>query len=394
MKTPSRFSATQDPELVASASKGDRDAFGALVTRHQSAVCGTAYSVCGDFSASEDIAQEAFVASWKQLVTLREPSRFRAWVCGIARQLANNQLRKRLARGDRVPGDTAKDEPISAEASPLEQAVSDEEKMLLWKALDRLPENYREPLVLFYREQQSVAAVAEAMDLSEDTVKQRLSRGRTLLREEVALMLEGVLGRTRPGVVFTLNVLSALPPLLGAAGIAVSAGTAKAAGAGSSSIAGAGAWGLTGVTLASLVSGAVGALGLYVGYCLWRSPHIPQAVRRVLVRVVLISACTSACLGLIIARVAMTQGRDLTSIGLMPAPTLAAFVVAFVVSNLVSSIIASRQLVRLHNAGMLPPSSKEKPAAAWTWSGHRHTSRWHFAGMPVLSVAFGPDTAR
>lgn len=54
-----------------------------------------------------------------------------------------------------------------------------------------IPENYREPLILFYREQQSVAEVAAALELSTDAVKQRLSRGREMLREQVANVVEG-----------------------------------------------------------------------------------------------------------------------------------------------------------------------------------------------------------
>ena len=56
---------------------------------------------------------------------------------------------------------------------------------MLWRALERIPETYRESLILFYREHQSVAAVAAALELSEDAVKQRLSRGRKSLHEAV-----------------------------------------------------------------------------------------------------------------------------------------------------------------------------------------------------------------
>jgi RNA polymerase sigma factor (sigma-70 family) len=88
------------------------------------------------------------------------------------------------------------DSPAS-EALPSEQAVSREEEAILWRSLERIPESYREPLILFYREHQSVAAVAMELELSEDAVKQRLSRGRKLLREEVQAFVENTLRRTR-----------------------------------------------------------------------------------------------------------------------------------------------------------------------------------------------------
>src|ERR1019366_8612407 len=97
------------------------------------------------------------------------------------------------------------------EPSPPEQAISKEEEAILWRSLERIPEIYREPLVLFYREHQSIEAVAQNLELSEDTVKQRLSRGRKLLHEQVLAFIEGALERTKPGKSFTLGVIAALP---------------------------------------------------------------------------------------------------------------------------------------------------------------------------------------
>ena len=99
----------------------------------------------------------------------------------------------------------------STGADPAAQAVTREEEVLLWRALSGLPENYREPMVLFYREQHSVAEVATGLDLSEDAVKQRLSRGRSMLREEMAKLVESALTRSRPTAAFTVGVLAALP---------------------------------------------------------------------------------------------------------------------------------------------------------------------------------------
>jgi hypothetical protein len=81
----------------------------------------------------------------------------------------------------------------------------------LWRSLERIPEIYREPLVLFYREHQSIEAVAQKLELTEDAVKQRLSRGRKLLHEEVLAFVEGALEKTSPGKTFTLGVMAALP---------------------------------------------------------------------------------------------------------------------------------------------------------------------------------------
>jgi hypothetical protein len=101
----------------------------------------------------------------------------------------------------------------ASEALPSERALQREEEAILWRSLERMPENYREPLILFYREHQSIEAVAAQLELSEDAVKQRLSRGRKLLQVEVLAFVEGALERTNPGKAFTLAVLATLPIL-------------------------------------------------------------------------------------------------------------------------------------------------------------------------------------
>jgi len=220
--------ANSDVQLVEWSLTGDRDAFRKIVERYQSLVCSITYNATGSLTLSEDLAQETFVAAWKQLSELREPAQLRAWLCGITRFLVGKQLR----RQGREPIHEA--EPVEAihelpspDPSPAAQAVSHEEEAILWRALERIPDAYREPLILFYREQQSVERVAVELELSEDAVKQRLSRGRKLLHEEVVAFVEGALSRTAPGQAFSGAVLAALP--LTTASAAASTASAAAA---------------------------------------------------------------------------------------------------------------------------------------------------------------------
>ena len=203
-----------DADLVVQCLAGNRDAFGRIVSRYQSLICSLAYSATGSLGQSEDLAQETFITAWKHLGHLRERHKLRAWLCGIARNRINNTLRLEGHEPLRAaePLDAAHDAPAS-EPLPSDHAISKEEEAILWRSLEGVPEIYREPLVLFYREGQSVEKVAEALELSEDAVKQRLSRGRKLLHEQVVGFIEGALKRTSPGKVFTLGVLAALPAL-------------------------------------------------------------------------------------------------------------------------------------------------------------------------------------
>ena len=233
--------ANNDAELVSGSLAGNRDAFGQIVARYQSLVCSLAFSATGSLSQSEDLAQETFVTAWKQLAGLREPEKLRAWLCGIARNLINNSLRKQ----GREPSHRAESleeisESHSPEPLPAEQAISNEEAAILWRSLERIPEIYREPLVLFYRGHQSIEAVAQNLELTEDAVKQRLSRGRKMLHEQVLAFVEGALERTNPGKAFTLSVVAALPLLATSVKAAVVTTTATKGGSAAKAATGAG----------------------------------------------------------------------------------------------------------------------------------------------------------
>ena len=224
-----------DEQLWQESRAGSREAFGLIVQRYQSLVCSLAYSASGSLSRSEDLAQETFVTAWKRQADLRDPSKLRAWLSGIARNLAANAFRREQRRGGPPRSLDAVPEQVATDADPAAHAVTSEEAALLWSSLGNLPESYREPLILFYRQGQSVADVAAALDLSEDAVKQRLSRGRLLLREEMIAVVESALARSRPGSAFTVGVLVALPMLSASTAAVVTAtGTATTSGASTS----------------------------------------------------------------------------------------------------------------------------------------------------------------
>ncbi len=222
-----------DVELVEASTKGRVDAFAQLVERYQSMVCAVSYSATGDLALSEDVAQETFVAAWNGLSDLREPSKLRGWLCGIARNLSSKAIRR---IGREIPSDAGVQAAINEMAtspSPLDDALEKESEQLVWTALHNVPETYREPLVLFYREDQSTKQVAEALGLSENAVQQRLSRGRQHLKASVADLVERTLERTKPSKGFAAGVVAAISA--GAAGTAEAVATQVASSASSAS---------------------------------------------------------------------------------------------------------------------------------------------------------------
>ena len=260
-KTMSAIAQGNDSELVARSLAGDRGAFGEIVGRYQSLVCSLAYSATGSLTQSEDLAQETFLSAWKHLSALREPAKLRAWLCGIARNQINASFRKQgrepvyqAAQLEHV------DEPPTQQKAPIDEAISKEEEAILWRSLESIPQLYREPLILFYRDGQSVERVAEALEISEDNAKQRLSRGRKLLQEQVSAFVEGALVRSLPGKAFTIGVIAALPTGLGLS--AKAATMAATAAKGSSSAKAAAATGFLGALLTPVLT----IFGTWVSY--------------------------------------------------------------------------------------------------------------------------------
>jgi RNA polymerase sigma factor (sigma-70 family) len=226
-----------DAELITASRRGDRQAFGQIVRRYQGMITGLIYASCGDLHRSEDLAQETFVSAWRSLSGLREPGKLTGWLCQIARHrlldYAKSAARERLRFKD------AAQQRGEATAPPADQqALSNEERELLWKTLSEIPQPYRETLVLYYRQGQSTAEVAAATESTEENVRQRLARGRQMLREQVANLIERDLARTAPGSAFTLAVVAALPALTIQSAKAATVGAAikgaGAAGAGTS----------------------------------------------------------------------------------------------------------------------------------------------------------------
>jgi RNA polymerase sigma factor (sigma-70 family) len=367
--------ANNDAELVGGTLAGNRDAFSQIVSRYQSLICSLAYSATGSLGQSEDLAQETFITAWKHLGHLRERDKLRAWLCGIARNRINNFLR----REGREPVRDA--EPLeeisqshSSEAQPAEQTISNEEQAILWRSLEKIPEIYREPLVLFYREHQSVEAVAEKLGLTEDAVKQRLSRGRKMLHEQVLAFVEGALEKTNPGKVFTLGVLAALPALT----ISAKAATIGAAAKGSATAKAAGAMGLFGAILSPLLV----IWGNYASYRMSMDEahsdeergHVKTLFRRSLAVTVIISSALAVPL--------FWAFGNRTSMfwSLLFCQTIVIYFLT-IFSFAAASLPARRRylagLLAREHAGIFPPAAYE------------YRSRFSLFGLPLIHVRIG-----
>ena len=233
----------RDALLVRKAAAGDQRAFEELVTLHQGLACAVAYAACGDFHRSEELAQEAFISAWRHLGQLKDPSAFRSWLCGIVRNQAAGDLRRRHGQ-DRLRNRLEAADETDPAPSPAEQAADGDEVAFVLRQLHLLPDIYREPMVLFYRSGESVAFVALQLEISEDLVRQRLARGRAMLTGRMEQALGGALRASAPKPGFASGVVG----LIGAG----SAPLAVGSGASAKASVGVGFWAMVAGTFAGL----------------------------------------------------------------------------------------------------------------------------------------------
>lgn len=205
----SDLAVTSLEDLVSRATCGDQDAFAGLVDRTRNLVCSIAMAILRDVETSQDVAQDVYLAAWRDLRRLRSVGSFLPWLRQMTRNRAHHVLRSRV-RHRRVFADHDTESVIDSVAVSTtqgERLLEDEQRRRLTAAIDDLPDESREVVTLYYREGQSVQQVATLLDLSPDAVKQRLLRARTKLRAAVLDDLGTALRATAPGAAFTAGVM-------------------------------------------------------------------------------------------------------------------------------------------------------------------------------------------
>lgn len=165
-----------DGAFVARAGRGEHPAFARLVERHAKDALATAIGLLRDRGEAEEAVQEAFCRAWKSIASLRDPAKFKGWFAGILYRVSCDVLRARR-RDRRAFPELGRSRPASTVPDAGGGPVVDE-------AME-LPDEYRDPLVLFYLQDLSIAELAEALGLSESNAKVRLHRARKMLRERL-----------------------------------------------------------------------------------------------------------------------------------------------------------------------------------------------------------------
>lgn len=171
-------------ELIARLQKRDEAAFEELIRQYEKKVYTLCFRMCGNSEDAEEAAQDAFLALWRGIDRFRQESTLSTWIYRLATNACIDTLRRRKKQSGSVSLD---DEELFVDAvdpapQPHEEAERRETQRLLQEGLLSLPAEYRSILLLREIEGLSYSEISAALDLELGTVKSRISRGRTLLR--------------------------------------------------------------------------------------------------------------------------------------------------------------------------------------------------------------------
>jgi RNA polymerase sigma-70 factor (ECF subfamily) len=180
----------EEIKLITDAQKGDLDSFNRLVLTYQDLVYNQALRMLGESEPAQDATQEAFVAAYRNLKQYRGGS-FRAWLLRIVTNACYDELRRRQRRPT-IPLEPLDEEGeeiespewmIDPDEQPESQAVRHELQAAIQHCLDELPLEFREAVILVDVQGFDYSEAAQASGKALGTIKSRLARARSRLRD-------------------------------------------------------------------------------------------------------------------------------------------------------------------------------------------------------------------
>jgi RNA polymerase sigma-70 factor, ECF subfamily len=170
--------------------RGDRQAFGIIVTSLQRRLFGLVLMMTRNPAGAEEVVQDAFVRAFNHLAAYDDRRPFYPWLSTIAVRLAQNWLVQRARTAAREGAELLPEHDAESGAiDPLTEMIEDERDRRLWSSVANLASGERTAVILYYRQDMSVGEIASAIGVSAGTIKTLLFRGRQHLRRELADLL-------------------------------------------------------------------------------------------------------------------------------------------------------------------------------------------------------------
>jgi RNA polymerase sigma factor (sigma-70 family) len=195
----------EDGHIIYKCLNGEPEAFGFIVDKYKESVYAFAYTKLHNFHDAEDITQEVFIKAFRKLKTLKSWDRLPAWLYAITANLCKDWIKNKSKRPDQ---DFVEDkDPKILESNSIDSYREGLIIDLLHDAIDSLPEIYRQVLVLHYLGDMNSFEIAEFIGMSPGSIRERLSRARTLLKKEMLEMMTATFEGQRLKAGFTFRIV-------------------------------------------------------------------------------------------------------------------------------------------------------------------------------------------
>jgi RNA polymerase sigma factor (sigma-70 family) len=179
--SPPELNALHDNTLMTKVKDGDLDKLGLLFERYKKPLFGFFYGINRDAELSEDLVQNVFLRILKYKYLFRGDGDFRTWMFHIARNVSHDHFRKKKVNAKESL--EAWEEKIGSEENRATEYQQDEEMQILSMAMDRLPEDKREILMLSKYQDKKYKEIGEIIGCSEGAVKVKVFRALQELKE-------------------------------------------------------------------------------------------------------------------------------------------------------------------------------------------------------------------
>ena len=185
--------------MIAAVLAGEIQVYHELIRPYERSVYVMAFSYMKNREDAEDVAQEAFVRAFRKLASFRAESKFSTWLISITINEARTRLRRqalvRMESLDQLPDEDKGISPALLRdwrEIPSEAVERDEVRVLIQRAVEQLPEIYRQVFLLRDVEELTINETAEALNISIPSIKVRLHRARMMLQKQLAPQLRTV----------------------------------------------------------------------------------------------------------------------------------------------------------------------------------------------------------
>lgn len=197
---PVPHAALDDHDLMAATCGGDESAFHELVRRYRSPITNYIHRMLNDYETAVDLTQETFVRIYTHARRYRADHNFSTYIYKIATNLAISELRRRkrwnltsmvsfFAKDNDSSGDDKNLDLPDTRPLQDDRLLQEERRQVVMRAVASLPEKYRAALVLRDIEGLEYERIAEILRLPVGTVKSRINRARSFLREKLRAYL-------------------------------------------------------------------------------------------------------------------------------------------------------------------------------------------------------------